>query len=190
MKRMFTFCAFCILLATGGSTFADIARPPATPAPTPQPGKVVFHTSLTVIPDKKAYDARLQISQDSLNELRDAMARSPAGASMRQRIMNSPTRTVIAALCLFLSLSFGGVWLMRSVQPRGQKTVVALLLGVALVGAAAIVTQANAGPPPSFQWRNLSQNLSENKPTYASVDIEIMPEGYGMKLVVPVKNQP
>jgi hypothetical protein len=185
MKRMLAFYALCFVLAASLNTYADIARP----SPTPQPGKIVFHTSMTVIPDKNARDARLQITQDSLNEMKAALANTTAGTSMMQRIANSPTRTMIAGLCLFLSLSIGGIWLMRSAQPRGQKTVALVLLGVAVVGAAAIITQANAGPPPSFQWRNLSQNLNANKPTYASVDIEILPEGYGMKLVVPVKNQ-
>jgi hypothetical protein len=52
---------------------------------------------------------------------------------------------------LFLSLSIGGIWLMRAAQPRGQKTVALLLLGIAVGGAGTIITQANAGPPPSFQ---------------------------------------
>ena len=186
MKRIIGFFAVCFVLVASSNTYADIARP----SPTPEPGKVIFHTSMTVIPDKNARDARLQISQDSLNELKAALTNTTtAGNSLSHRIANSPTRTVIAGLCLFLSLSIGGIWLMRSAQPRGQKTVALLLLGVAVVGAAAIITQANAGPPPSYQWRNLSQNLNANKPTFASVDIEILPEGYGMKLVVPVKNQ-
>lgn len=185
MKRMLAFYAFCFMLAASVNTYADIARP----SPSPEQGKIVFHTSMTVIPDKKAYEARLQISQDSLNELKAALTNTTADNSMMRRIANSPTRTVIAGLCLFLSLSIGGVWLMRSAQPRGQKTVALLLLGVAVVGAAAIITQANAGPPPSLRWRNLSENLNAGKPTYASVNIEIMPEGSGMKLIVPVKNQ-
>lgn len=184
MNRMLAFYALCLMLAAGANAYADIARP----SPSPAPGKIVFHTSMTVIPDKKAYEARLQISQESLNDLREALANSQSGMSMTQRIANSPTRTIIAGLCLFLSLSFGGVWLMRSAQPRGQKTVAALLLGIAVVGAATIITRANAGPPPSLRWRNLSENLTAGKPTYASVDIEIMPEGSGMKLIVPVKN--
>lgn len=184
MKRMLTFYALCFVLAAGVNTYADIARP----SPSPQQSKIVMHTSLTVIPDKKAYEARLQISQDSLNELRDALANTPSSISMTQRIANSSTRTIIAGLCLFLSLSFGGVWLMRSAQPRGQKTIALLLLGVAVVGAAAIITQANAGPPPALRWRNLSENLSAGKPTYASANVEILPEGSGIKLIVPVKN--
>jgi hypothetical protein len=184
MKRTLAFHALCLMLATSANTYADIAEP----SPSPEPSKVVMHTSLTVIPDKKAYDARLQISQDSLNELRAALADTPASISMTQRIVNSPTRTIIAGLCLFLSLSFAGVWLMRSAQPRGQKMAALLLLGVAVAGAAAVVTHANVGPPPSIRWRNLSENLNAGKPTYASVNIEIMSEGSGMKLIVPVKN--
>ena len=185
MKRMPAFCALCFLLVASGNTYADIARP----SPSPQPGKVVLHTSMTVIPDKNARDARLQISQDSLNELKAALANTSSDTSMRQRIGNSPTRTVIVGLCMFLSFSLGGIWLMRSAHLRGQKTAALLLLGVALGAGTAMITQANAGPPPSYQWRNLSQNLNANKPTYSSVDIEILPEGYGVKLVVPVKNQ-
>jgi hypothetical protein len=184
MKRMLTVYAVGLVLAASVNTNADIA----TPSPTPEPGKVIFHTSMTVIPDKSARDARLQISQDSLNELKAALADTTANTSMSQRIANSASRTVIAGLCLFLSLSIGGIWLMRSAQPRGQKTVALLLLGVAVVGAAAIITKANVGPPPSLRWRNLSENLSAGKPTYASVSIELMPEGSGMKLIVPVKN--
>lgn len=184
MKRMLTFYALCFVLAAGVNTYGDIARP----SPTPEPGKIIFHTSMTVIPDKSARDARLQISQDSLNELKAALANTTADNSLRQRIANSPTRTMIAGLCLFLSLSFGGVWLMRSAQPRRQKTIALLLLGVAVVGAAAIITQANAGPPPALRWRNLSENLSAGKPTYASANVEILPEGSGIKLIVPVKN--
>ena len=186
MKRIPAFYALCFALAVSVTTYADIAQP--SPSPSPEHGKTVLHTSMTVIPDKKAYEARLQISQQSLNDLRDALANSQSSMSLTHRIANSPPGTIIAGLCFFLSLSISGIWLMRSAQPRGQKTVALLLLGVAVVGATAIITKANVGPPPSLRWRNLSENLNGGKPTYASVDIEIMPEGSGMKLIVPVKN--
>ncbi len=94
MKRMLAFYALCFALATGVNTYADIARP--SPSPSPEQGKIIFHTSMTVIPDKKAYEARLQISQDSLNELKAALANTTADNSMRRRIANSPAR---AAWC-------------------------------------------------------------------------------------------
>ena len=66
----------------------------------------------------------------------------------------------------------------------------ALLLGTAVMGAAAVMTNANAGPPSSYYWRKLPQNLTKGAPTTAGVDIEIVPDsgdGTGLKLIVPLK---
>ncbi len=185
IKRMLRFCALGLLLVTSMPAYADIARP----TPSPQKPKIVLHTSLVVVPDSKANEARLQISQSSLKELRAALANIPTSESMAQSVAHSSTRTAIAGLFLFLSLSFAGVWLARSVRTRSQKAVAALLIGAAVIGAAAIITRANAGPPSSYFWRKLPQNLSKGNPTYGSVDIEIVPDphdGQGMKLIVPI----
>ncbi len=187
---MLSGCGLVLLLATAMPMYADIARP----SPRVEKPKVVLHTSMVVTTDSKAYDARLQISPESLNALRAALGEMPgngpaaqsSSGSTSQRLAGSSTRTVMAGLLMFLSLSFGGIWLARSVQTRGQKTVACLLLSTAVLGAAAIITQANAGPPPSYQWRKLAGNLSKGQPTYASVNIEIVSEGNGIKLIVPV----
>src|SRR5258708_37680897 len=64
MKKMLIRCAaVLVLLATATQGYSDVAR---RPSPTPAEGKVVFHTGLTVQPDATAYDARLQISQETL----------------------------------------------------------------------------------------------------------------------------
>jgi len=191
MKRtnfLLSVCGLVLVLAATTPIYADIARPS-----TPEKAKVVLHTSMVVTTDAKAYGARLQISQESLNELRAALGDIPGngsaaqtGGSLSQRLTGSSTRTLMAGLMMFLSLSLGGIWLARSVQSRGQKTVAAFLLCTAVVGAAAIITQANAGPPPSWQWRKLSTNLTQGRPTYASVNIEIVSEGDGIKLIGPV----
>jgi hypothetical protein len=183
MKQFFSLCTLCLLLATAGRANADIARPKPSPA---QP-KFVLHTSLTIVPDSKAYEGRLQISQSSLQELRAALANSPGNESMVQSIGRSSTRTMLAGLFMFLSLSFAGVWLARSVQTRGQKMVAALLMGTAVIGAAAIIARANAGPPGSYLWRKLPQNLSKGTPTNGGIDIEIVPDGTGMKLIIPLR---
>ena len=195
-KRMLCGCGLVLALAASMPIYADIARParPTRPLPPVEKPKVVLHTSMVVTTDSKAYDARLQISPESLNALRAALGDMPGngstapstGGSISQRLADSSTRTVMAGLLMFLSLSFAGIWLARSVQTRGQKTVAGLLLGTAVIGAAAIITQANAGPPPSWQWRKLSANLTQGRPTYASVNIEIVSEGNGIKLIVPV----
>lgn len=184
-NRMLSVCGLVLVFAAATPIYADIARP-STPKP-----RLVMHTSMVVTTDNKAYDARLQISQESLNQLRAALGDLPAngsqtGGSISQGVTGSSTRTLMAGLMMFLSLSLGGIWLARSVQTRSQKTVAAFLLCTAVIGAASIITQANAGPPPSWQWRKLSTNLTQGRPTYASVNIEIVQEGNGIKLIVPV----
>jgi hypothetical protein len=91
---------------------------------------------------------------------------------------------------MFLSLSFAGVWLARSLQTRGQKAVATLLLGAAVLGGAAIIASANAGPPGLYFWRKLPQNLSKGAATNGGLDIEIVPDssaGGGLKLIVPLR---
>jgi hypothetical protein len=184
MKKLFSLGALSLLLATALTVYGDIARP----KPSPEKSRIVLHTSLTIVPDAKAYEGRLQISQSSLQELRAALADTPANNSLAQGITHSSTRTMLAGVFMFLSLAFAGVWLARSVQTRSQKAVIAVLMGVAVIGAAAIITQANAGPPGSYYWRKLPQNLAKGAPTSGGIDIEIVPDsndGSGLRLIIP-----
>jgi hypothetical protein len=188
MKRILSFFAASLLLATAIPAYGDIARP--KPSPTPQAPRVVFHTRLAIVPDSKAYEARLQISQSDLQELRAALGNAPGNETMPQRLAQSSTRTIVAGLFMFLSLSFAGVWLARSVQTRGQKAIAALLLGTAVISAAAIIAQANAGPPGSYYWKKLPENLTKGTSTSGGVDIVVVPDGSdgsGMKLIIPIR---
>ncbi len=187
-KRILSFCALSLLPAMALTAYGDIARP----KPSPEKPKIALHTSLTVVPDRKAYEARLQISESSLRELRAALENVPPNESLAQRIARSSTRTVLAGIFMFLSLSFAGVWMARSGQTRSRKAVAAFLMGTAVIGTAVIITRANAGPPSYYYWRRLPQNLSKGNPTYGSVDIEIVSDpqdGSGMKLIVPMQPQ-
>jgi hypothetical protein len=62
-----------------------------------------------------------------------------------------------------------------------------------VLGAAAIITRGNAGPPGSWRWRNLPQALADGKPTIGGVDVEIIPDdqmnGRTMRLLIPLKKQ-
>jgi len=111
----------------------------------------------------------------------------PANQSMIQRVAHSSTRTIMAGVFLFLSVSFAGVWLARSGQRRSHKAIVAVLLCAAVIGAATIITRANAGPPGYYRWAGLPQALTEGRATSGGLDIEIVPEGSGMKLIVPLR---
>jgi len=188
MKQFFILCVLSLLLSTALPAYGDLARP--KPSQSPQQPRIVLHTSLTIVPDNKAYEARLQISQSSLQELRAAMTNEPGNESMTQRFASSSTRTIVAGLFMFLSLSLGGVWLTRSVQTRSQKAIAVLLMGTAVIGAAAIIARANAGPPGSYLWKKLPQNLGKGAPTYGGIDIEVVADptdGSGMKLIIPTR---
>jgi hypothetical protein len=187
MKRTVVFCAAALLLiASAVYTFGDIARPKATP--TPVAGKVVFHTGLQIVPDSQFYEARLQISQATLQRIREATANTSANTSMTQRIMQSSTRTIMAGIFMFLAISFAGVWLARSSQRRGQKAIAAVVLVVGMLGAATVIVRANAGPPGYYYWQNLPQNLTKGQATRGGLDIEIVPGDDGIKLIVPMKS--
>ena len=167
MKQFLSLGGLCLLLALAIPANADIARP--KPSPSPQLPKVVLHMRLVVVPDSKVWEARLQITQSSLNELHAALGNTPGNDSTAQRIAHSSTRTIMAGVFMFLSLSFAGVWLARSMQTRGQKAIALMLFGVAVIGAAAIMTQANAGPPGFYYWKKLPQNLTKGAPTSGGV---------------------
>ena len=188
MKRMFIYCAaMFVMLATAAFIYADVARPKPSSSPL-QEGKLVFHTGLTIVPQAEVYEARLQISQDSLKNLQQALASAQISSpSMGQRIAQSSTRTIVAGLFLFLSVSFAGVWLARSGSRRSNKAIAVVLLGVAVLGAAAIITHANAGPPGYVRWAGLPKALSEGRSTSGGLDIQIVPEGSGMTLIIPMR---
>jgi hypothetical protein len=187
MRITTSLLALTLLVITSAiQVRADIARPSPAPSPAIAP-KHVMNSALQIVPDSKTYGARLQISQDTWNQLREEMNAGTTGQSFTGRIASSSTNTIIAGLFMFLSVSFAGVWLARSanISNRNQKAAVAVLLGFVMLGAAAIITNANAGPPPAYLYRNLSKNLTAGKPTNGRVDIEIVPDGVGVKLIIP-----
>lgn len=185
MKRILILCAVVgSLLASAIFAFGDLARPKPSPA---QP-KSVLYTSLEITPDSKLYEARLQISEETLKQIVKEAGAASSGASTTQRLMQSSSRTMVAGLFMFLSISFAGVWFARSAQRRNQKALVAVVALAAVFGLATIIVRANAGPPASFYWQHLADNLKQGKPTQAGVSIEIVPgDDRTIRLLMPVK---
>jgi hypothetical protein len=189
MKRTLILCtAICALLASAVYAYGDIARPKTTPTPE---ARNVLYTSLTVAPDANASEARLQISQRTLQTIAsEAAANTSSSQSMTQRIMHSSTRTIMAGLFMFLAVSFAGVWFTRSSQPRSQKAIAVVVLVAAVFGAATVIVRANAGPPGYIRWQGLPQALKDGKPTSGGVNIEIVPgDDSTIKLIVPLRKQ-
>src|SRR5262245_19169563 len=88
-------CVLCLTNACGGFVLANVKMSQPAPTPSIKPGKVVLHSSLEVIPDPVAYEARLQISQSTLNELRAANG-GGGNAALAVTTGQSGTRTFIA----------------------------------------------------------------------------------------------
>jgi hypothetical protein len=182
---------FLVVLLTAVSTVhADVPKP-KTPD---KQAKPVLHTSLEIVPDPTVYEAKLQISQSDFKNFRAALDGDPGNAPLVGGLAFSAPRTIIAGLLMFMAVSVAGVMIARSSSfGRTQKTVGAALLVVIVLGAAAIITRGNAGPPPSWRWHNLPQALAEGKPTIGGVDVEIVPDGQmngrTMRLIIPLKKQ-
>lgn len=181
-------CLLLLVLLTPTAT-ADVPKP----KPPAQPSKIVLRRTLEIVPDGRVFQARLQLSQSDLQELRAAMDAAGGNTGVAASIAQSPVRTIVAGLMLFLSVSFAGVWLARaSSAGRARKAVAAGILVVAVLGAAAIITRGNAGPPPGYlNWRELPKNFSQGKGTSGSLSIEIVPDNPnsppGIKLLLPAK---
>jgi hypothetical protein len=188
MRTTISMLALTLLITATIQARADMGRPIPSPARSSEV-RLAINTGMEIVPDAKAYGARLQISQATLNELREATNAGTTSQSFTGRFAGS-MNTIIAGLFLFMSISFTGVWLARSAGKRAlsQKALAAVLISFAMLGAAAIITQANIGPPPASLWRNLPKNLTAGKSTSGGVEIEIVPEGDGVKLIVPMKN--
>ena len=183
MKSLLVACLLLLLFAF--SVYADVPKPKT-------PAKTVLHTSLEIVPDATVYEAKLQISQSDFKNFRAALDGDPGNSPIVGGLAFSAPRTIIAGLFMFLAVSFAGVMIARSSSfGRTQKTVGAVLLVVIVLGAAAIITRGNAGPPPSWRWHNLPQALAEGKPTIGGLDVEIVPDsqmnGRTMKLIIPLK---
>ncbi|HEV2835460.1 MAG TPA: hypothetical protein VGW58_09095 [Pyrinomonadaceae bacterium] len=191
MKTLLSLVCLVILTALAAQTIvADIAKPKSPPQST----KVVLQRKLEVVPDGKVWQARLQISQSDLQELRAALDGGGSNTAAVFSVAQSPVRTIIAGVLLFLSVSFAGVWLARSARNssanRGRKAIAAGVLIVAVLGAAAIITRGNAGPPPSYlNWTRLSKNFAQGRTTSGDFVIEVVPDQPntppGVKLLVP-----
>ena len=180
--------AFCLVFS---ATIAKADLP--KPKPPEKAAKYALHTSLEISTDPKAYEAKLQISESSLKELRAALDGAPGNGAIVGGIALSSTRTIMAGLLMFMAISVAGVLIARSSSfGRTQKALAALVLVAVVIGAAAIITRGNAGPPGSYRWRNLPQALAEGKATIGGVDIEVVPDsdsGARMRLIMPLKKQ-
>ena len=193
MKPVLLLCALVVVVLTAAVVIrADIAKP----KPAPSEGKMIY-SSLQIVPDPKANNARLEIQQSVFTDLRASIDGTKADV-LAANITRSGTRTIIAGVLLFLSVSFAGVWLARASRSssgfaRGQKAVAIVIIAVATLGAAAIITRGNAGPPPAYRWRTLVNQLAAGQPLAGPIEVVVVPDdpnaSTSIRLIMPIKKQ-
>ena len=194
MKRL---ALISCILALVASTFLVVNADVPKPKTSPKQASDHIYSSLQIIPDPNEKEAVLQIRQSDVKALLAALDGAEANTTIAASITNSGPRTIIAGLLLCLSLSIGGIWLARSMRSqtgigRGQKAVAILLFAAATIGIAAIITRGNAGPPPSYRWKELPSALAAGKPHQGPIIIAIVPDSAsneGVKLILPLKKQ-
>ena len=175
---------FFLILAGSGVAQADVVPPPS-PANTSQTNPATRAT-LTIVPDSKVSEARLEISGDTLRQL-TALANGSQSQSLGLGLGSIPQQTVIAGLFLMLSVSFAGVWFARSRHRRNQKVSASLVLAALVLGAAAVAINANIAPPRVGNWRELPKALNEGRATTGSIEVKLAADGSGIRLVLPMK---
>ncbi len=186
------FACFVILSGTVLAN-ADVRPPVKPPEQKVSEPKYILHTGLEIATDPKAYEAKLQVSQSQLQNFRAALDGNPGSPAVVGGIAVSAPRTIIAGLLMFLAVSVAGVLIARSSSfGRTQKALGAIIIVAVVLGAAAIITRGNAGPPGSYRWRNLPQALAKGESTFGGVDVEVVPDDQlqgRMRLIIPLKKQ-
>jgi hypothetical protein len=188
MKLRLCSLALALFAFAPLTAFADIPAPEHRQTKTPVTGKRVLPPARMLIESRKdVTEARLQISQSVLRELRaeiEGQSASDAAASV-----NSPrqTQTILAGVCLSLSLAFAGVFIARSRSRTTKQVAIGALVVFAVAGALTFNALANARPPEPriVDAGSLPRATTPDEELNGVVRVEIVPDGRVIKLIVP-----
>ncbi|HYP00789.1 MAG TPA: hypothetical protein VER76_11410 [Pyrinomonadaceae bacterium] len=179
----FAFFAFAPLTA-----FADIPAPEHRQARTPQTSKRPLAPARMLIESRKdAAEARLQISQSVLRELRAQIEGDAASDAAVSTSSPGQTQTIIAGVFLSLSLVFAGVFVARARSRTAKQVATGALVVLAVAGTLAFKAFANARPPEPriVDAGSLPRATTPEEELNGVVRVEIVPEGRVIKLIVP-----
>ena len=177
------FFAFAPLTA-----FADIPAPEHRQPKPPVAGKRVLPPARMLIESRKdVTEARLQISQSVLRELRAELEGDPASDAAASASSSGQTQTIIAGVFLSLSLAFAGVFIARSRSRTTKQVAIGALVVFAVAGALTFKALANARPPEPriVDAGSLPRATTPDEELNGVVRVEIVPDGRVIKLIVP-----
>ena len=174
------------------TVFADIAAPEPRPTSTPKVSKRALPPARMLIESRKDVpEARLQISQSVLRELRAEIEGDGTSNAAGSTASLSQTQTIIAGVFLSLSLALAGVFISRSRSRMTKQVATGALVVMAFAGALAFKALANARPPePRFvDAGSLPRATTPEEELNGVVRVEIVPEGRVIKLIVPAATE-
>ncbi|MCA1564330.1 MAG: hypothetical protein LC803_01475 [Acidobacteria bacterium] len=191
MKLRLCCLSLALLAFAPAVAFADIALPEPAPTRTPQKARRAAPlpaARMSIESRSDVTEARLQIPQNMLRQLRAEMERD-AGDAAAATATDSlrPAQTIIAGIFLSLSLAFAGVLVART-RSRAAKQAAAVALCVfAATGALAIKTLANARPPEPRMLDAGSLKLATTPDAKLNgvIRVEVVDDPNVFKLIVP-----
>lgn len=161
MKRVVSLSL--LMLLTSVAAYSDIA-PAKTPKPMPAPRSEPIKTFMSIKMDSKSKVATLSIPREQLKQLRAEIDQLDSDGDNTAAASGSFSRiqTIVSGAFLSLVLAFSGMWFVRSGR-SATKTgkSLAILAMICIIGSAATLVYANAGPPPEL--RSISSTLFDKK---------------------------
>ena len=187
MRLSKQLAALALLLAAASPAFADIALPKRPGADNSQIRRDLPIARMTIERVEGLREARLQIPRSRLQELNLAAGIGTGGT---QAASFKSAGTIVGGIFISLAVVLTGLLLARSRRGlRVGRAAAAVALCVCAAGAAAVAAYANAAPPPGLRPQDPGTLVKAvtGAPLAGSIRVEVVDEGYEIKLLVPAK---
>ena len=187
MRLFRRLAALAVVLAAASPAFADIALPKNPTSNNSEIRSDLPVSRMTIERVEGLREARLQIPRARLQEWNVAAGVEGGGA---QSASMKSVGTVVGGLFISLAFVLTGLLLARSRRGlRVGRAAAVVALCACAAGAAAVAAYANAGPPPELRTQNPGTLVRAvtGAPLAGSIRVEVVEEGYDIKLLVPAK---
>ena len=187
MRLFKQLAALALLLAAASPAFADIALPKRPGADNNGIRRDLPAARMTIERVEGLREARLQIPRSRLQEMGLAAGVEAGGA---QAATFKSAGTIVGGIFISLAVVLSGLLLARSRRGlRVGRAAAALVLCACAAGAAAVAAYANAAPPPGLRPQDPGTLVKAvtGAPLAGSIRVEVVDEGYEIKLLIPAK---
>ena len=187
MRLFRQLAALALLLAAASPAFADIALPKQPKRNNNEVRYDLPFSRMTIERVEGLREARLQIPRAQLERMNAAAGVEGGGA---QSAGLKSAGTVVGGLFISLAVVLTGLLLVRSRRRVALGRATAAVVVCALTaGVAAVVTYANAAPPPGYRPQDPGTLVRAvaGTPLAGSIRVEVVEEGTEFKLLVPAK---